>query len=133
MLHRCLMTICFVVASMPAAAQFASPATNATASCSERRSVEPIFFDTFDFRDAHRIELIQRMNTAHAFSTIVETGDCSCENRFPDWDDAIEYYLEHYAGIKDRHEIYAQTDIYRKTINAQRDTARAICTSQGNW
>ncbi|MGB3795832.1 MAG: hypothetical protein WA957_05960 [Alteraurantiacibacter sp.] len=133
MMRSFVMALYLVAAALPAAAQFVTPATDAGGSCPERRSIEPDFFNTFDFRDAHRVELIQRMNTAKAFTKIVETGDCSCENRFPDWDETINYYLEHYAGIQDRHEIYDETTVYRNTINARRLDARAICVSQGNW
>jgi len=126
-------TFMVLVVASPVTAQFASPVDDAAEPCSERRHLEPEYFDTFDVRDAHKVELIQRMRTAQAFNTIVETGECSCEDRFPNWAAAIKYFQENYAGIEDRHEIYAQTAIYREIINSRRLDARAICVTDGNW
>lgn len=132
MMVRLLVAVIIASAS-PAFAQFVSPAGQSVESCADRRHLEPSFFSSFDVRDAHKVELIQKMRTAQAFTSIVETGECSCEQRFPDWDGAISYYLEHYAGIDDRHEVYAETAVYRDIINSRRLDARAICDAQGNW
>ena len=118
--------------TQPAAAQFVAPTANQLKPCSEHR-IEPPFLDAIDFREAYKKTLIQRMYTAQSFTKVAETNDCSCSNRFPDWDATIEYYQDHYAGIDDRFEIDRQTSYYEGVTNELRTDVRSICVSQGNW
>lgn len=122
----------FLIAS-PAMAQFASPTNSNEPACGNQRDYKPDFLDAFDFREAYRVTLIQRMYTSQALTTVVESGNCSCETRFPPWDAAVEYYQEHYAIIEDRFEIDARTTYYEGVTNTVRTEARRICKSQGNW
>lgn len=132
MIFRTFAVIAITCCSFPAAAQFVAPVVSQSESCPERR-VEPSFLDSIDFREAHRKTLIQRMYTAQAFTTVSQTGDCSCSNRFPDWDATLEYYQNNYAGIGDRFEIDRQTSYYEGITNNLRTNVRAICVKQGNW
>ena len=116
-----------------AAAQFVKPIETTGNACQTRRDMEPEYFKTFDFREAYRVILIQRMYTAQAMSKIVETGNCSCETRFPDWDPAITYYKDHYAMESDRFKIDDLTSYYEGVTNSVRTEARAICVTEGNW
>lgn len=115
----------------PAIAQMVTT-EEATEICPERPG-EPAIIENMDFREAHRTLLLQRMYTAVSFQEIVETGDCSCDKRFPPWEPVVTYYLENYAMIEDRHEIYAAQDPYDDAVNATRRQVREICVAAGNW
>jgi len=132
-MYRGIVYIAALLAASPAVSQFVEPSETDVPACNERRNLSDPFFDTLDFREAHRSTLIQRMRTAQAFTKIVEDGDCSCETRFPDWQASIQYYLDQYALIEDRHEIYARTRYYESITNERRQEARAICVEQDNW
>jgi hypothetical protein len=100
--------------------------------CPERPG-EPEIIANMDFRDSHKTRLLQRMYVARSFELIVDQQNCTCDNRFPSWEPVVNYYLEHYAGIEDRHEIYAAQDPYDDAVNARRSEARELCVAAGNW
>lgn len=104
----------------------------ATEVCPDRPG-DPAIIENMDFREAHRTVLLQRMYTAVSYQNITETGDCSCDNRFPSWEPVVTYYLENYAMIEDRHEIYAAQDPYDEVVNTTRRQVREICVAAGNW
>lgn len=104
----------------------------ATEVCPERPG-DPAIIENMDFREAHRTVLLQRMYTAVSYQNIAETGDCSCDNRFPSWEPVVTYYLENYAMIEDRHEVYAAQDPYDEVVNTTRRQVREICVAAGNW
>ncbi|WP_159087080.1 hypothetical protein [Loktanella sp. Alg231-35] len=100
--------------------------------CPDRPS-EPPFLENMDVRDSLKKILVQRMYRAASFQTIVETGDCSCDARFPAWDITVNYYLENYARLEDQWEIQETTKVYRDSINKNRPAARDICIAKNNW
>ncbi|ATG37966.1 MAG: hypothetical protein HEP70_19285 [Rhodobiaceae bacterium] len=114
-----------------AAAQFVPSAGSAPRICPNRIAM-PDWLVNFDVKDAHKINLVQEMYRAQSMTAIVETGDCSCETRFPSWTAASDYYFAHYAGMN-RHEILERTSEYRRTANEQRRAAQPVCEAQGNW
>ena len=134
MLRRSLLVPLIFVASLaPAAAQLVpEPADQAPASC-PNRPADPVIIENMDFRDAHRVIFIRDMYRAYTFNNVVESGACGCEQRYPSWEPVVQYYLEHYAGIEDRHELREHGRAYDNTIQAYRGTAREICLAAGTW
>lgn len=108
------------------------PETEEFSFCPSRPG-EPLVISNMDVKEAHKSILLQRMYLALSFHTIVSTGVCSCENRFPSWEPIVEYYLENYAHLEDRHEVYAATDTYDESIRTNRIRAREICVARGHW
>lgn len=94
---------------------------------------EPVIIQNMDTRESHRVRLLQRMYTATAFADIVEAGECTCERRFPSWEPVVDYYLQNYAKLEDRHDIYAAREPYDDVVNQTRTDARTICVEAGNW
>jgi len=121
------------LAATPVTAQFVSSSESTETGVCPNRPPSPLIVENMDVRDAHRATLIQRMYSAGSLSSIVETGNCDCETRFPSWEPAVEYYLENYAMLENRHEIQSRTSHYRRVINDSRDQAREVCRGQGNW
>jgi hypothetical protein len=125
-------TLLSAVASGVAAQSVSTTANSDYAFCANRPD-RPEIVENMPFREAHRGILIQRMYTANAMTAVVENDDCSCETRFPAWDDTVEQYLELYAGIEDRHEIRSLTSGFTRSINDLRKLARPTCVEVGNW
>ncbi len=125
----------FIVACVSAVANGAaaqSVSRNDFDFCADRPN-RPEIVEDMPFREAHRGILIQRLYAANALESVVEGDDCSCETRFPEWDGAVEQYLELYAGIEDRHEIRTLTSEFTRAINDYRKLAQPICEEVGNW
>lgn len=126
--------VAFAITLMPAigSAQLVPDTTENSAVC-PNRPAEPQIIANMDFRDADRVILIKRMYGAASLQSVVDTADCSCATRFPEWDQVIEYYLNHYSGIENRWEIAEATKPYGRAISQNRPAAREICIEQGNW
>lgn len=120
-----------VLSPIPAAAQFVPTLDPEPRVCPDRPP-RPDWMENAHVRDAHKNILVQQMYRAQGLNAVVETGDCSCETRFPSWSAVSDYYFENYAGL-DRHEILERTSDYSGTANELRPTARAICEEQENW
>ena len=116
-----------------AVAQLVPTPTEQVSSTCPSRPAEPVIIQNMGFRDAHRILFIRDMYRAYTFNTVVETGSCSCDQRYPAWEPVVQYYLEHYAGIEDRHELAEHAQSYTATIEAYRSSARDICLAAGTW
>lgn len=84
-------------------------------------------------KESHKAILIQRMYRATSYVAILETGECSCANRFPAWDTVVEYYLANYARLEARFEVQERTKYYRNSIDQNRSAVRDLCIAQDNW
>jgi hypothetical protein len=118
----------------PAAAQLVpAPVLEERGAC-PNRPPEPVALTSMDFRERSNLGiLLKNMYKATAYSNIAQTGTCTCEQRFPDWQPVVDYFLENYAGETDRNRIRERESFYLKSSNSNRSTVREICTSEGNW
>lgn len=123
---------CITVPSISGAQLVATPSPRPTSACADRPS-EPLIIQNMDAREANRVLFLRDMYRAYTFNGIVESGTCSCEQRYPSWEPVVEYYLEHYAIIEDRHELREYGKPYQNTINEHRTIARDICLASGTW
>ncbi len=93
---------------------------------------EPNWIEDIDIREAHKGNLVQMMYRAQGMQAVSESGDCSCESRFPSWDAAQKHYYEHYADLE-RWEVLEKIDEYRRIASGHRKVAKPLCEQQGNW
>ena len=97
------------------------------------RPPEPELVANMGLKESHKAILIQRMYRATSYVAILETGECSCANRFPAWDTVVEYYLANYARLETRFEVQERTKHYRSSIDQNRPAVRNLCIAQDNW
>lgn len=119
-----------LVVPTTATAQFVPTMDRQNSTCPERPS-QPRWMDSADVREAHKIILVQQMYRAQSMTAVVDSGECSCETRYPSWARASEYFFQHYAALS-RHEILDRTSDYSRTANELRLQAQAICENQVN-
>lgn len=100
--------------------------------CPSRPS-NPAIIENMGVRDAHLTLLIQSMYKAAAYQDIAETRSCSCDQRFPEWEPVVEYYLENYADEDDHNAVRERRSYYRQSASANRPIVRDTCTAAGNW
>ena len=133
-LSRALLTAALVtlVPGVAAAQLVPVPEPEAPRVCPERPD-EPELMKGFDFREAYKSLFVRDMYRAFTFNGIVETGTCSCDQRYPDWGPVVTYYAEHYSSIDDRNELREKNKPYTASINANLAKARDICRAAGNW
>jgi len=99
--------------------------------CPDRPS-EPEWMQNIPLRQAYQRVLVQDIYLAQNLERIVETGDCSCETRFPSWDAAEAVFRERHAS-DERWEMLQASDGYNHRANDVRLEAKAICEAAGNW
>jgi hypothetical protein len=61
---------------------------------------------------------------------VAESGECSCELRYPDWAATISDFNENYA-LLDRHAMFEIDMAYRAQIRSLHAHATSICREQG--
>lgn len=93
---------------------------------------QPEWVDRIPLREAQNKVLIQQMYRAQSMQAVAESGDCSCETRFPSWATVETTFLEAYASL-DRWGATERTEQYRDIANENRRVAKPICEQLGNW
>lgn len=96
------------------------------------RPARPEWIENIEPKEAHYGQLVQMMYRAQSLRAVVESGECSCETRYPSWDDAQVYYYEHYSDLE-RWEVLERTNEYSRSANEFRRAARPVCEAAGNW
>lgn len=122
-----------VTAPPTATAQFVPTLGSDTPRICPEQPPRPDWIENINFRDADKAILVQEMYRAQSMQAVADTGDCSCETRYPRWDAAEAYYFENYALLKERWPLMERTSEYRRTANEYRRIAIPICREQGNW
>ncbi|MGZ2259961.1 hypothetical protein [Roseobacter sp. A03A-229] len=126
------LVLAFVLSSGSAKAQLVPGSGDQLLVC-PNRPPDPELVTKMGLKESHKAILIERMYRATSYDTILETGECSCANRFPAWDTVVEYYLANYARLEARHEIQERTKHYRHSIDQNRPAVRDLCIAQDNW
>lgn len=96
------------------------------------RPPEPVWMQEIPLRQAYQRVLVKDIYRVQNLESIVETGSCDCEIRFPSWDVAEAVFRESYAS-DERWEMLEASDGYNRRANAARTAAKAICDAAGNW
>jgi hypothetical protein len=116
----------------PAEAQTVRTLESDTPRVCPEQPPQPEWVDNIPLRESHNKLLIQQMYRAQSMQAVADSGDCSCETRFPSWQKTETRFLETYAGL-DRWKASERTEEYRATANEYRRIAMPICEEQGNW
>ncbi|NKX46588.1 hypothetical protein [Roseicyclus persicicus] len=124
----------------PLAAQTSPPVTNDLTVtiapqqyriCNDRPA-RPVWMDEIHPREAYKALTLMDLYELRAWEQIVDTGNCGCEVRFPEWKDASEEFNERYLLASAAEHTAAQRDI-RRQRNDLRHPVQDICEAQGNW
>ena len=118
--------------AFPAEAQMVPTLGSDTPRACPEQPPQPEWVDNIPLRESHNKLLIQQMYRAQSMQAVADSGDCSCETRFPSWEQTETQFLETHAGL-DRWEASERTEEYRATANEYRRIAMPICKKQGNW
>lgn len=134
MMQANILTIFTLVVLMPAptTAQFVPTLGNDTPRICPNQPAQPEWIENIEPREAHTGHLVQMMYRSEGLQAVVEANSCACEIRYPSWDNAQNYYFEHYSALE-RFEVLQQTSSYRLLANDARKTAQPICEQEGNW
>ena len=120
------------IAAAPVSAQFKVTLGSETPRVCPDQPPQPAWVDDIPLRESHNKVLIQQMYRAQSMQAVAESGDCSCQTRFPSWASVETTFLETYARL-DRWGATERTEEYRELANEHRKTAKPICEEQGNW
>jgi len=96
------------------------------------RPAEPEWMQKIPLRQAYERVLVQDIYRAQTLESIVKTGNCACETRFPDWGEAEATFRKHHARAE-RWEMLQASDAYNRRANEARLEAKVICDAAGNW
>ena len=81
--------------------------------------------------DTHAARMVvSAMGRAGWKNKVVESGDCSCANRWPNWAAVIDEFYESYGGL-DRSALNGIEQDYRANMRLSSRAARSICQQQG--
>lgn len=96
------------------------------------RPARPAWLDELHPREAYKALTMMDLYELRAWERIAETGDCSCEVRFPEWDEVSVEYTGRFATSSNAEHTQAQLQI-RRERNDIRQVVQDICEAQGNW
>ena len=72
-----------VTAPLTATAQFIPTLGSDTPRICPEQPPRPDWIENINFRDADKAILVQEMYRAQSMQAVADTGDCSCETRYP--------------------------------------------------
>lgn len=129
-----LASLLLITSLAPAPAQLVpAPVAQESGAC-PNRPADPEALTSMDFRERGDFGiLLKNMYKATAYNDIAQSGTCACEQRFPEWQPVVDYFLENYASETDRNRIRERESFYLRSSNANRLTVKEICTAAGNW
>lgn len=96
------------------------------------RPARPAWMDELHPRQAYKALTLQKLYELKNWQAIVATGDCSCANRFPDWESAEAEYREKYEHLPQADHTQVRLTI-RNEQQQLASSVEAICRDQGNW
>ena len=96
------------------------------------RPTRPTWMDEVHPRESYKALTLMDLYELRAWEQIVETGNCGCDGRFPEWEDASGEFDEIYLMASAAEHTAAQRDI-RQQRNDLRHAVHDLCEAQGNW
>ncbi len=96
------------------------------------RPARPTWMDEVPARESYKALTLMDLYELRAWEQIVETGNCGCDVRFPEWEDASGEFDEIYLIASAAEHTAAQRDI-RQQRNDLRHAVQDLCEAQGNW
>ncbi|MFN3844307.1 MAG: hypothetical protein ACK4RZ_00615 [Paracoccaceae bacterium] len=99
--------------------------------CNERPA-RPTWMDEVHVREAYKALTLMRLYELRSWESIMASGDCGCDFRFPSWDAASAEYEEGFATSTQAEHTQVQLALREKQSQITRDV-QDICEAQGNW
>ena len=139
-MRKTILVAALTLQAAPLAAQTSPPVTNdlsVTMSpqqyriCNDRPE-RPTWMDEVQPRESYKALTLMDLYELRAWEQIVETGNCGCDVRFPEWEDASGEFDEIYLMASAAEHTAAQRDI-RQQRNDLRHAVQDLCEAQGNW
>jgi hypothetical protein len=139
-MHKTILAAAVTLLAAPLAAQTSPQVTNdltVTMSlqqyriCNDRPA-RPTWMDEVHPRESYKALTLMDLYELRAWEQIVETGNCGCDVRFPEWEDASGEFDEIYLIASAAEHTAAQRDI-RQQRNDLRHAVQDLCEAQGNW
>ncbi|MEM9360358.1 MAG: hypothetical protein AAGB04_29620 [Pseudomonadota bacterium] len=81
-----------------APAQGLVPTLNSEYDFCRSRPAEPEWMAELPSRERYKRLVIQTIYRAQGVERVVEAQECSCETRFPTWDNAVQHFNDNYLG-----------------------------------
>jgi hypothetical protein len=139
-MHKTILAAAVTLLADPLAAQTSPQVTNdLTVTMSPQqyricndRPARPTWMDEVHPRESYKAVTLMDLYELRAWEQIVETGNCGCDVRFPEWEDASGEFDEIYLIASAAEHTAAQRDI-RQQRNDLRHAVQDLCEAQGNW
>ncbi len=96
------------------------------------RPARPAWMDEIHPRQAYRATSLMELYEIRAWEVIVASSDCSCDIRFPAWDNADTEYRQQYEGLSQGEHTVLRLE-WIETRKELEPTVHNICEAQGNW
>ena len=139
-MHKTILAAAVTLLAAPLAAQTSPQVTNDLTVtmtpqqyriCNDRPA-RPTWMDEVPPRESYKALTLMDLYELRAWQQIVETGNCGCDVRFPEWEDASGEFDEIYLIASAAEHTAAQRDI-RQQRNDLRHAVQDLCEAQGNW
>ena len=99
--------------------------------CNERPA-RPTWMDEIHPREAYKALTLMRLHELRAWESIMASGDCGCDIRFPAWEAASEEYDKRFSMITQAEHTQARLAL-RDQQNQSARQVQDLCEAQGNW
>ncbi|MDO6732867.1 hypothetical protein Q4577_22900 [Marinovum sp. 2_MG-2023] len=130
---RALIALALSLLAVPAFAERnLVPTLNHSFNVCPDRPAEPSWMQEIPLRQAYQRVLVQDIYRAQNLQSVVESGNCDCDTRFPSWNAAEGVFRERHAS-DERWEMLEASDAYNRRANDVRLEAKAICEAADNW
>lgn len=96
------------------------------------RPARPAWMDELHPRQAYKALTMMDRYELRAWEQIAETKDCSCETRFPEWEEAEKEYQKRFDALPQPDHTALRLEWVEKHKALEADV-RHTCEEQGNW
>ena len=139
-MHKTILAAAVTLLAAPLAAQTSPQVTNDLTVniapqqyriCNDRPA-RPTWMDEVHPREAYKANTVMELYEIRAWETIIVSGDCGCDVRFPTWDVSNTEYQQSYSGLAQAEHSALRRELIEKRKQLE-FTVRKICEAQGNW
>jgi len=139
-MRKITLTAAIVMLAAPLAAQTSPQVTNDLTVertlqqyriCNDRPA-RPTWMDEVHPRDSYKALTLMRLYELRAWESIMTSGDCGCDARFPAWEAASEEYEKRFSMITQAEHTQARLAL-RGHQNQIARQVQDLCEAQGNW
>jgi len=96
------------------------------------RPARPTWMDEVHPREAYKALTLMDLYELRAWEQIIETGNCGCDVRFPEWEIASAEYEVRFEAMSQAEQTQARRSIAEQRSSISRQV-QDLCEAQGNW